>query len=219
MSSKLRVLVADDHDLIRRGVRQLFRAEPGWEICGEATSGDDAVEKAGRLRPDVVVLDVSMPGMPAPDAVRRIRELSPKSEVVVLTMDESPQTMTQMFREEGRGYVFKSDLDGDLLAAVAAAARHQRFFTSRVSQKMYQEMVKGRARPAASLLRGSPLTGRQAEVVRLLAQGKSNKETSSALGITERTVEAHRANIMRKLGMHSFSELVRYAIRHKLIED
>jgi len=218
VSHKLRILIADDHDLIRRGVRALLHASPGWEICGEATSADDAVDKAGRLHPDVVVLDVSMPGMPAPDAVHRIREVSPKSEVVVLTMDESPLTMVQMFREEVRGYVFKSDLDTDLVTAVAAAARQERFFTSRVSQKMYQEMVKGRARHAEDLLRASPLTARQLEMVRLLAQGNSNKEAAAALGIGERTAEAHRANIMRRLGLRSFSELVRYAIRERLIE-
>jgi DNA-binding NarL/FixJ family response regulator len=218
MKSKIRVLVADDHDLIRRGVRELFRPGTDCQVCGEASSADDAVDKAARLHPDVVVLDVNMPGMPAPQAVKHIRAVSPGSEIVVLTLDESPLMMTQMFREDVRGYVFKSDVDGDLLAAVESAARHEPYFTSKVSQKMYEEIIKGRARRSVDMLHETPLTGRQREVLRLIAGGMSNKEAAAALGITERTVEAHRASMMRKLGMRSFSELVRYAVREKVVE-
>lgn len=213
---KLRILVADDHDVVRRGIRALLQGRADWEICGEAVTAQEAVEKSGRLAPDVVVLDVNMPGLPGAEVAREIHRRSPSSEIVVLTMDESSGTMAAMFRQDVRGYVFKSDLDTDLLAAVDAAARHQRFFTSKVSQIMYQQITKAPAGGIRDQRSDSRLTSRQQEVVRLLTDGKSNREVGMTLGISERTVEAHRAHIMSKLGMKSFSELVRYALREGL---
>jgi DNA-binding NarL/FixJ family response regulator len=211
----LRILIADDHDLIRRGVRGLFQSRSDWKICGEAATSVDAVSKAGRFKPDVILLDVNMPGLLTTEAVRRIRAVSPDSEIIILTLDETPQTMRLLFNEEICGYVFKSDFDAELITAVEEAARHHRFFTSKVSQTMFSALAEGRSR-SASL--GTPLTPRQADVVRLLAEGKSNKEVADALGIRERTAEAHRAHIMAKLGFKSFSELVRYAVREQIIK-
>lgn len=213
---KLRILVADDHDVVRRGIRALLQDRGDWEICGEAVTAQEAAEKSNRLAPDVVVLDVNMPGLPGAEIAREIRRRSPSSEIVVLTMDESPGTMAAMFRQDVRGYVFKSDLDTDLLAAIEAAARHQRFFTSKVSQMMYQQITKGSIGGIKEPWAGTKLTARQQEVVRLLTEGKSNREVGMTLGISERTVEAHRAHIMGRLGMKSFSELVRYALREGL---
>lgn len=218
-TKKLRILVADDHDVVRRGIRALLQSRPDWEICGEAVTGEEVVEKCIRLAPDVVVLDVNMPGPPGADVARDIRKRSPSTEVVVLTMDESPATMAAMFRQAVRGYVFKSDLDIDLLAAVDAAARHQRFFTSKVSQMMYQQMTRGGSLHAAEEPVAPELTARQRDVLRLLADGKSNREVGRQLGISERTVEAHRAHIMARLGLASFSELVRYALREGFVKS
>ncbi|PYV21407.1 MAG: DNA-binding response regulator [Acidobacteria bacterium] len=217
--NKLRILVADDHGLVRRGIRTLFQSRPQWEVCGEAATGLEAVEKTSQLKPDVVVLDINMPGLPGPEAVRRLRQASPASEVVVLTMDESPQMMRRMFEEDIRAYVFKSDFDTDLLDAVESTAHHRRFFTSRVSEAMYEELVTGRAETLPDRLPPRRLTARQAQVVRLLAQGKSNKEVGVALGIGERTAETHRSHIMRKLGLRSFSELVRFALRERIVDE
>jgi DNA-binding NarL/FixJ family response regulator len=212
---KLRILVADDHDVVRRGIQAIFQARSDWEICAEAVTGQEAVEKSSRLQPDVVILDLNMPGLPGAEIAREIRRRSPSSEIVVLTMDESPGTMAALFRQDVRGYVFKSDLDSDLVAAVEAAARHQRFFTSKVAQAMYQQLTKGPVTPKDERMR-SRLTPRQEEIVGLLVDGKSNREVGMTLGISERTVEAHRAHIMARLGMKSFSELVRYAVREGL---
>jgi DNA-binding NarL/FixJ family response regulator len=216
---KLRILVADDHDVVRRGIRALLQGRAEWEICGEAVTAQEAVEKSVNLAPDVVVLDVNMPGLPGAEVAREIRRRSPSSEIVVLTMDESPSTMAAMFRQEVRGYVFKSDLDSDLLAAVDAAARHQRFFTSKVSQMMYQQITRGVSPDGPDDRGASKLTPRQREVVRLLVEGKNNRQVGIVLGISERTVEAHRAHIMARLGLSSFSDLVRYALREGVVKS
>ena len=218
-TKKLRILVADDHDVVRRGIRALLQSRADWEICGEAVTGEETAEKCGRLTPDVVVLDVNMPGPSGSEVARDIRRRSPSTEVVVLTMDESPATMAAMFRQAVRGYVFKSDLDTDLLTAVDAAARHQRFFTSKVSQMMYQQITRGGVLRAGEDPGLSDLTVRQRDVVRLLVEGKSNREVGRVLGISERTVEAHRAHIMARLGLGSFSELVRYALREGVVKS
>jgi len=215
-TKKVRILVADDHDVVRVGVRTLLERRPDWEVCGEAVTGQDAVEKAKRLRPDVLVLDANLPELPGLEATRRILRALPDTEVLVLTMDESPELMRDLLQAGAHGYVFKSDLSVDLVSAVEALSQHELFFTSKVAHMMYQEYVKRKASPK-ELESRRPLTGRQREVLQLLAQGKSNKEVASTLGISVKTAETHRAMIMRNLRLRSFSELVRYAVRHGLI--
>jgi len=214
---KVRILVADDHDVVRVGVRALLERQPEWEVCGEAVTALDAVEKAKRLEPDVVVLDANMPELTGAEATRQILKAVPGCEVVILTVDESPELMRDLLQAGAHGYVFKSDLSTDLTSAVEASSQHSNFFTSKVAQMMYQDYVK--RKPSAGV-EGSPrpLTGRQREVLRLLAEGKSNKEVASALGISTKTIETHRAKLMRNLQLHSFSELVRYAVRRGLVK-
>lgn len=213
----LRILIADDHDLVRRGIRDLFRDRQEWEICGEAATGLEAVEKSKRLKPDIVVLDANMPQMNGAEATREIMKILPDAEVLVLTMDESPQLMRELLQAGARGYIFKSDVDRDLLAAVGSLARHFPHFTSKVAQMMLEDYQKGKSvtQPKPS---SAPLTPRQMEVARLLAQGKTNKEVAVELGISVKTAETHRAIIMRRMGFHSFSDLVRYAISTHMIE-
>jgi DNA-binding NarL/FixJ family response regulator len=212
---KLRILVADDHDVVRRGLRVLLEGQPGWEVCGEASTGREALDLVRRLKPDVVVLDVNLPELSGLDVAREVVRSLPQTEVLILTMDESPQMMRDLLRAGVRGYVFKSDVGGDLLQAVEALGRHQHFFTSRVAEMMYQDYVK--SPPAVGA--GESLTARQHEVIRLLALGKTNKEVASALGISVKTAEAHRKNIMSRLKLKAFSELVRYAVREGIIEE
>lgn len=211
---KLRILVADDHDVVRRGLRVLLEGQPGWEVCGEAVTGREALDRVRRLKPDVVVLDVNLPEMSGLEVAREIVRSLPQTEVLILTMDESPQMMRDLLRAGVRGYVFKSDVGGDLLHAVEALGKHQHFFTSKVAEMMYQDYVKSPS-PAGS---GENLTARQHEVIRLLALGKTNKEVASALGISVKTAEAHRKNIMSRLKLKAFSELVRYAVREGIID-
>jgi len=195
----------------------MLESRRGWTVCGEASTGAEALEKAQRLKPNVIVFDVNMPGLKGTDAVRQIRQALPETEVLILTMDESPQLMQELLRAGARGYIFKSDLSRDIFKAVEALSRHQRFFTSHVAEVMYRTYLESGAGQAGGLQASTPLTARQREVVRLLAEGKSNKEVAETLRISVKTVETHRHQIMRKLRMHSFSELVRYAVRTGIV--
>jgi len=212
--SPVRVLVADDHEVVRQGVRALLEAEPGVQVCGEAADGREALDKARQLKPDIVILDIGMPELNGLEATRQILSELPRTEVLILTLHESEQLVREVLAAGARGYVLKSDAGRDLLVAVNALRRHKPFFTSRVSEIVLRDVRRppGGPEPAPSL------TPRERQILILLAGGKCGREVAAALGIRLKTVETHRANLMRKLGLHSIGELVRYAIRNRLIE-
>jgi len=212
----VRILVADDHEVVRRGVCALLEGHPGFEVCDEAVDGREAVEKAKRSLPDVVILDIGMPGLNGFDAARQIKKVSPASEVLILTMHESEQVIGEVLAAGARGYVLKSDAGRDLVTAVEALSRHKTFFTSSVAEMVLQKYLEGN--PESLSHETSTLTPREREVVQLVAEGRTNKEVATALNISVKTAETHRTNIMRKLDCHSLSELVRYAIRNKIID-
>jgi len=215
MSTKvLRILLADDHEVVRRGLRSILETQPEWEICGEAATGREAVEKARQLKPDVVVLDISMPELNGLEAARQMLKELPQTEVLILTMHESEDLVGVAVTVRARGFMLKSDAGRDLVAAVKALAEHKPYFTSRASEVLLQTYVRGEVRGPVL---GGQLTPREREVIQLLAEGKSNKEIATVYDISVKTVEAHRANIMRKLNLHAISDLVRYAIRNKII--
>jgi DNA-binding NarL/FixJ family response regulator len=214
---ELRVLIADDHDLIRRGVRDLLAARSGWQVVGEACSGTDAVRKAVSLRPDVAILDFSMPELNGPGAAAQIAEKVPETSVVVLTMHDSELVMREVLQSGARGLVLKSDADRDLLEAVDAVARKRHFFTARLSELVLGGYLAGPAAKDKVKSKVAQLTERECEVVRLLADGMSSKEAATRLQISTRTVESHRINISRKLGFNSIAKLVHYAIRHGIV--
>ncbi len=213
---RVRILVADDHSIVRRGLRALLETHVGWKVCGEAATGAEALRQVKRLKPDVAIVDITMPDLNGFEATRRIRESIPQTEVLILTMHESEQTLREVLDAGARGYVLKSDLDLSLVAAVESVLRHEPFFSSRVSEMVLDGYLKGTAQARAEGV--APLTPRQREVVRLLAEGKTNKEVAVALGISVKTAETHRTIIMRKLKLCSFSDMVRYAVRNKLVE-
>jgi DNA-binding NarL/FixJ family response regulator len=214
---ELRILIADDHDLIRRGVRALLTARSGWQVVGEACNGADAVQKAISLRPNVAILDFSMPELNGPGAAAQIAEKVPETGVVVLTMHDSEQVMREVLQSGARGLVLKSDADRDLLDAVEAVARKRHFFTTRLSELVLGEYLAGPAAKDKVKSKVAQLTERECEVVRLLADGMSSKEAATRLQISIRTVESHRINISRKLGFNSIAKLVHYAIRHGIV--
>jgi DNA-binding NarL/FixJ family response regulator len=214
----LRILIADDHDLMRRGVRTLLLAHAGWEVCGEAKTGREAVAKAEELKPDIVILDISMPDLNGVEAARRIRKASPSAEILVLSMHYSDQLIREIVDAGVRGYIVKSDSDRDLIVAVETLARHKPFFTPRATEVILGSFSAGGPGKEAPELIRDRLTSREREIVQLLAEGKSSKEVASSLGISIKTAETHRANVMRKLELHSVSELVRYAVRNQIIE-
>ena len=215
----LRVLVADDHEIVRKGLRSIVEEQPGWEVAGEASDGREAVDKVRTLRPDVAVVDVSMPGLNGLEATRQMLRNDPEARVLILTMHESDPLIREVLDAGARGYLLKSDASRDLVTAVEAIRRNKTFFTSRVEQIVLDGYLDKKSRPAPTVdSPASRLTPRQREIVQLLAEGKSSKEVAVALGLSVKTAETHRANIMRRLECHSVSELVRYAIRNHIIE-
>jgi DNA-binding NarL/FixJ family response regulator len=217
-----RILVADDHAVVRRGLRSLLESQPGLEVCCEAATGTEAVEMAKAGRPDLMVLDLTMPEMNGLDVTRAVREESPSTAVLVLTVHFSEELAREVLRAGALGYVLKSDADSELLAAIDHVRHNQPFFTSKLAASMAQTFVQGPSSgPNGSgdrALSGSPLTTREIEVIQLLAEGKSNKEVAIELGVSTRTIESHRNHIMHKMNFASFSELVRFAVRNNLVE-
>jgi len=209
----LRILIVDDHAVVRRGVRSLLESHEGWEVCGEATTGRDAVEQSRRLRPDVVVMDLSLPELNGLDATRQILKDTPDTEVLVLTMHHSEELARDVLQAGARGYVLKSDADENLIIAVDSLRQHKPFLTSTVTEFV----LDGYVRRGDGAQEDLALTAREREIVQLVAEGQSNKAAATTLGISVKTIEAHRANIMRKLHLHSVSDLVRYAIRNKIV--
>ena len=211
----LRILVADDHHVVRTGLRTLLETERGWQVCAEAANGREAVEKAGELRPDVAVLDIGMPLLNGVEATRQIRKLSPKTEVLILTMHDSEVLIQEVLEAGARGYILKDDADRNLIAAVDALRQHKPYLSSRVSEVFSKTVLSPGDDSASGRRRPTP---REREVLQLLAEGKSNKEIAGFLHISVKTAEKHRANIMLKLNFHSITELVRYAVRNKIIQ-
>lgn len=214
----LRLLVADDHEVVRKGLCALLAEQPGWEIAAEASDGREAVEKAKKIRPDVTVLDIGMPVLNGLEAARQILKDVANTKILILTMHDSDSLIKEVLNAGARGYVLKSDAGSDLVTAVDALRRNKTFFTPKVAQMVLDGYLNKETKEEEPDSPGVRLTPRQREIVQLLAEGKSSKEVAVALNLSVKTAETHRANIMRRLGCHSVSELVRYAIRNKIIE-
>jgi DNA-binding NarL/FixJ family response regulator len=212
---KLRLLIADDHGMVRRGLRAAIEARREWEVCGEAENGRQAVELAKQLRPDLVVLDLTMPELNGLDAARKIRAALPATQVLIQTMHDSEALAQEVLAAGARGYLLKNDAPEMLAQAIEALAAGGTFFTPKVSDLVMSSLARPGSSPEPPRSR---LTPRERELVQLLAEGKSNKEAADALGISLNTVETHRKNVMSKLRLRSAPDLVRYAIRNKLVE-
>lgn len=215
----VKILIADDHEIVRRGLRALIESQSNWKVIGEAVTGREAVDLAKAHSPHVAVLDVSMPELNGLEATRQILKVAPQTEVLILTMHESEQVVREVLDSGARGYVLKSDAGRDLISAVDALYHRRPFFSSRVSEMLLQNYLGKQDHPpaaAGSSLR-SRLTAREREIVQLLAEGKTNKEVAASLNISIKTAETHRTNIMNKLDLHSVTELVRYAVRNNIV--
>jgi DNA-binding NarL/FixJ family response regulator len=212
-----RVLVADDHAVVRHGVRALLESQPGVQVCCEASNGVEAMELVKKDKPDLVVLDLTMPEKNGLEVARLIREEAPTVEVLILTMHFSEEVAREVLRCGARGYILKSDADTELITAVRHVQQHKPFFTGKLAMTMAESFVRDVGDPEDDD-GGCPLSTRELEVVQLLAAGKSNKEAAGMLGVSSRTVESHRNHIMRKMGFACFSDIVRFAIRNNLIE-
>ena len=208
----LRIMLADDHHVIRLGLRSLLERQPEWKVCGEAADRREAVEMAAALMPDIAIVDLSMPGLNGLEATRQIVEKVPGTAVLIDTMNESKKIVHDVLSAGAKGIVLKSDVNSSVVQAVETVAQGKPFFTSRVAETVLQAYLAQCAKESkAEATAQDVLTGREREVLQLLAEGKSNKEVASTLGISTRTAETHRADIMRKLHLKSLSDLVRYA--------
>jgi DNA-binding NarL/FixJ family response regulator len=214
----LRILIADDHDFIRLGIRALLTQHPGWEVCDEATTGLEAVRKVEDLQPDIAILDIGMPDLDGIGAAKQIRKISPTTEILILSMHHSDQLTREIVELGIRGYIVKSDSDRDLVTAVEHLAKHKPYFNQQAV-----EVIFGFFDSACSVGKmpekvRDRLTLREREIVGHLANGLSGREIASLLGISLKTVETHRANMMQKLGTHTITDLVRYAIRNDIVK-
>jgi DNA-binding NarL/FixJ family response regulator len=211
----LRIVIVDDHAVVRHGVRVLLESQPDWQVIAECANGREAVEVARAQHPDIVIMDLSLPELNGLDATRYILKESPRTEVLVLTMHHSEELARQVLQAGARGYVSKSDADQQLIEAVRSLQQHRPFLTSAVTEFVLDDYLKKRDPDAET---GPAITPREREIIQLVAEGKSSKEVAAALQLSVKTVEAHRANIMRKLRINSVTELVRYAIRNGIAQ-
>lgn len=213
------ILIADDHPVVRRGLRALVEANPKWKVIGEAGNGRDAVALAAKALPNVAILDISMPVLNGLDAAAQILKASPRTRILILSMHTAEELIEKTLGAGASGYILKSDAEKDLITAVEALLHKKTFFTHAASEvilnHLRQRTGTGKKMPQPD---GTRLSAREREIVQLLAEGKSNKQAAAILHISTRTVENHRAKVMEKLTLNSFSELVRYAVRNKLAE-
>jgi DNA-binding NarL/FixJ family response regulator len=212
--SALRILIADDHEVARKGIRALLESHVGWEVCAEARDGREAVECASRLKPDVLVLDIGMPNLNGLDAARQILAIMPGARILILTVHDSEQMVREVLATGARGFLLKSDAGRDLVTAVEAVQNRRTFFTPKVAQML----LDGYLRPQESdALDRRVLTPREREVIQLVAEGKTTKEVATALSLSVKTAETHRTNLMRKLDLHSIADLTLYAVRNGIV--
>jgi DNA-binding NarL/FixJ family response regulator len=211
----VRILIADDHELVRQGMRTILENEPGWIVCGEATNGREALAMTLELKPDVLVLDLALPQMNGVEVTRQVRRTLPVA-ILIVTVHDSDQVVKEALEAGANGYVLKADAGRTLAEAVNAILSSGQFISERVREATGLGLADGQT--TKGQLKSERLTSREREVLQLLAEGQANKEVASELGIATKTAETHRARIMAKLGFHSISELVRYAIRNRIIE-
>ena len=214
---KIRILLADDHAMFRAGIRALLESQSDMEVVGETADGEEAVAKVQELKPDVVLMDIGMPGMNGLEATRAIKKTSPETNVLALSMHDSEEYFFKMLSAEASGYVLKEAPPSELYAALRAVAAGDAFFYPTVARKLLDDYLR-RVKAGEEKTTYDGLSGREREVLKLIAEGHTNREMAGLLYISVNTVEAHRAHIMQKLGMHSRSELVKYALRRGLID-
>ncbi len=208
----IRILLADDHILVRQGFKLILSEQPDMEIVGEAANGREAVQQAEKLQPDIVIMDVTMPELNGIEATRRITAAAPRSRVLALSMHKDAVYVREILRAGARGYLLKDSADADLIAAVRAVAKGEGYLSPAISDAVLTDYRKHVTDPL------DLLTTREREVLQMIAEGKTNKEIATSLNLSVYTVEAHRGRVMEKLNLHSTGELVRFALRSGLID-
>jgi DNA-binding NarL/FixJ family response regulator len=212
--SNFRILIADDHAIVRQGLRSLLESRPGWEVCAEAADGFEAVKKVEQFKPDLVALDIGMPQLNGLDAARQILRDNPKMKVLFLTVYDTDHSAKTAIQLGAKGLILKSDAARELLVAIEAIQKNSTYFTPRIQQTVLENNLRGSRR----VLEKDTLTPRERQVTQLLAEGKSTKDVAAILNLSVKTAETHRSNVMNKLGLHSVTELVLYAVRNNIVQ-
>jgi DNA-binding NarL/FixJ family response regulator len=215
-TKKIRILLADDHNIMRRGLRLLLEKQPGFEVVSEASDGREAVERAEATNPDVAVLDIAMPNMSGIEAAQRITALLPHAGIIILSMHSDEGYVLRVLKAGAKGYLLKDSAENDLIEAIKAVSQGKAFFSPEISKLLaedYVREVKKRGAEDSYEL----LTAREREILHLLAEGKSNKDIATSLNLSLYTVETHRRNLQDKLNLHSLAELILYAVRKGII--
>lgn len=213
----VRILLADDHDVVRRGLKALLQNRADWEVCGEAVSGREAVDLARELQPDIAIIDLMMPDLNGLETTRQLRKASERTQVLVFTMHRDESLLHEVLEAGARGYLLKTDAELQIVNAVETLLRHQPYFSPQVSETVLEGFLRSGRQVSEGAI-ASRLTPREREVIQLLAEGHRNKKIAQKLGISIKTVETHRTTLMRKIGVKSIVELVRYAVRNHLTE-
>jgi DNA-binding NarL/FixJ family response regulator len=212
--ANLRILIADDHEIVRQGIRAIIESHPGWEVCAEAVDGQETVRKVEECNPDLVALDIGMPNLNGLDAARQILRDNPKAKVLFLTVYDTDQAAKTAMQMGAKGLILKSDAGKELIGAIETIQRNSVYFSPKLIHAGLGSDLRGNRRS----LEKDTLTPRESEVIKLLAEGKSTKDVAARLGLSVKTAETHRSNLMGKLGLHSVSELVLYAVRNNIVQ-
>ena len=210
---RMRVMLVDDHEMVRAGLRSLIERVPDWTICAEASDGPEALRIAGEAHPDAVVMDISMPGISGIDVIIQLRKLHPKLEILVFTMHDSERIVAQVLRAGARGYLLKSEGGEKLVEALTSLSRHETYFSSSVSETLLKAYL-----DSESQSEHEQLTPRERQIVKLVAEGNSNKRIATVLKVSIKTVETHRSAAMRKIGAKSSADIALYAARNELVQ-
>lgn len=213
----IRILLADDHDVVRRGLKTLLQEHADWEVCGEAVRGREAVDLAREMQPDIAIVDLMMPDLNGLETTRQIRRVSALTQVLIFTMHHNESLVHDVLEAGARGYLLKSDAERQIITAVEALLKRQPYFSSQVSETVLEGFLRS-GRHTGDADAAPRLTPREREVIQLLAEGYRNKKIAQTLGISVKTVETHRTTLMRKIGVKSIVDLVRYAVRNQLTE-
>jgi two-component system response regulator NreC len=217
MNKKIQILIADDHAVVREGTRVMIAREPSWEVCGVAGNGREAVDLCTKLKPDILVLDLNMSDMNGLEVVVELKRRKLETEILVFSAHQAEEVVPELFEAGAKSYIRKTDAPEHLVAAIKSLATHKPYFTPDVSALLFARF-ENRTGSKKLNLQQTKISRREREILRLIAEGKGNKEVAGTLGISVRTAETHRAQIFRKLNLDSVASLVRYAIRNKLIE-
>jgi DNA-binding NarL/FixJ family response regulator len=216
MSRAIRVLIADDHTIVRTGIRHVLESEAGFEVVGEAATGTEALALAARLRPDVVVLDISMPGESGLQVAARLRDSAPERRVLILSMHDNAEYVLESVRAGADGYLLKDAAATDLRSAIRSICRGESYFSPSIAGRLREALRAEQETQAGGI---AHLTTREREVLQGVARGRTNKEIAGALGISHRTVETHRESLMRKLQIRTVAELTRFALEAGIVEE